>query len=74
MPDNRDTILAGIDTGGTFTDVVVLKGGQLRHCKVLSTPDDPSRSIREGLERMGVADNKLQIVHGTTVGTNAVAA
>ncbi len=72
MPAKNPAILAGIDTGGTFTDVVVLKDGRLRHCKVLSTPDDPSRSIREGLERLGVDDRDLQIVHGTTVGTNAV--
>jgi len=72
LPDRNSIILAGIDTGGTFTDVVVLQHGRLRHCKVLSTPDDPSRSIREGLERLGVADRALHIVHGTTVGTNAV--
>ena len=65
-------LLAGIDTGGTFTDVVVLAGGRLRHCKVLSTPADPSQAIFEGLDRLGVADRALQIIHGTTVGTNAV--
>jgi N-methylhydantoinase A len=65
-------ILAGVDTGGTFTDVVVLAGGRLRHCKVLSTPDDPSRAIFEGLDRLGVGGSPLHIIHGTTVGTNAV--
>jgi len=38
--------LVGIDTGGTFTDIVVLEdgseGGTLRQCKVLSDPQDPS--------------------------------
>jgi len=72
VSESEPALLAGIDTGGTFTDVVVLHKGRLRHCKVLSTPDDPSRSIREGLERLGVADLALRIVHGTTVGTNAV--
>ncbi len=69
---SNPAILAGIDTGGTFTDVVVLKDGRLRHCKVLSTPDDPSRAIFEGLDRLGVADRVSLVVHGTTVGTNAV--
>jgi N-methylhydantoinase A len=68
----QQVLLAGIDTGGTFTDVVLLVGGKLRHCKVLSTPDDPSKAIFEGLDRLGVADENLKIIHGTTVGTNAV--
>lgn len=65
-------ILAGVDTGGTFTDVVVALDGTLRHCKVLSTPDDPSEAIHEGLERLGVAQTVTRLIHGTTVGTNAV--
>jgi N-methylhydantoinase A len=69
---SQSPIIAGIDTGGTFTDVVVLSGGRLRHCKVLSTPDDPSRAIQEGLDRLGVANRVRHVVHGTTVGTNAV--
>lgn len=72
MPAQSSNLLIGIDTGGTFTDVVALKAGRLHHCKVLSTPDDPSRSICEGLERLGVAGRDSLIVHGTTVGTNAV--
>lgn len=64
--------LVGVDTGGTFTDFVALEHGQLRHCKVLSTPDDPSRAIEAGIERLGLAGRELDIVHGTTVGTNAV--
>lgn len=72
MSINSKLLLAGIDTGGTFTDVVVMSGGRIRICKVLSTPEDPSRAIFEGLDRLGVADKPLLIVHGTTVGTNAV--
>jgi len=68
--------LVGIDTGGTFTDIVVLEdgpeGGSLRQCKVLSDPQDPSRPIVEGLKKLGLANRDLQIIHGTTVGTNAV--
>ncbi len=72
MSPNSKPILAGIDTGGTFTDIVVLADGRMRQCKVLSTPDDPSKAIFEGLDRLGVADKEIKIIHGTTVGTNAV--
>jgi N-methylhydantoinase A len=65
--------LLGIDTGGTFTDLVLLdEEGGLRQCKVLSTPDDPSRAIGEGLRRLGLDEAPVRITHGTTVGTNAV--
>ena len=71
-----DITLVGIDTGGTFTDIVVLERGSsgdvVRHCKVLSDPADPSNPIVEGLQRLGLENRSLQIIHGTTVGTNAV--
>jgi len=72
----KDITLVGIDTGGTFTDIVVFertsKTGGMRHCKVLSDPFDPSAPIFEGLRKMGLEDEAVQIIHGTTVGTNAV--
>lgn len=68
----RGTILVGVDTGGTFTDLVAWRDGRLSHGKVLSTPDDPSRAIIEGLRRLGLEEADIQVVHGTTVGTNAV--
>ncbi len=64
--------LVGVDTGGTFTDLVAWCDGRLSHEKVLSTPDDPSRAIIEGMQRLGLASTPLQVIHGTTVGTNAV--
>jgi N-methylhydantoinase A len=51
---------------------VVLAAGRLRHCKVLSTPSDPSQAIFEGLDRLGMSARDLHVIHGTTVGTNAV--
>jgi N-methylhydantoinase A len=60
----------GVDTGGTFTDLLLLEGGRLRACKLPSTPDDPARAVSEGLARLGAAGADL--VHGTTVGTNAL--
>src|SRR5215469_13806602 len=60
-----------IDTGGTFTDCVWTEGGKLRTLKVFSTPDDPSRAIGEALRKIG-ADVHVTLLHGTTVGTNAL--
>src|SRR5512132_4030712 len=66
----------GVDTGGTFTDFVFEAGGELRIFKLASTPDDPSRAITDGLKRiideLGITFRGLDVVHGTTVGTNAL--
>lgn len=66
----------GVDTGGTFTDFVFEAEGELRIFKLASTPDDPSRAIIEGLRRIaaGVGSrlSEIEVVHGTTVGTNAL--
>ena len=44
--------ILGIDTGGTFTDFIFLSNGEVLIHKVLSTPDNPSRAILEGLRAM----------------------
>ena len=67
---NRSKTVVGIDVGGTFTDVAVLKDGQLSVHKLPSTPDDPSRGVQQGIADVGV-DN-ADFVHGTTVATNAL--
>jgi len=64
--------IIGIDTGGTFTDFVIVDGAGMRTCKVLSTPRNPAQAILEGLQLLDVSSHACQIVHGTTVGTNAV--
>ncbi len=74
-PPEKFSIRVGIDTGGTFTDFVYQSGRELRIFKVASTPDDPSRAITDGLRRIieliGSPVN-IEVVHGTTVGTNAL--
>ncbi len=68
-------MLIGIDTGGTFTDFVVYDGSELWIFKVPSTPEDPSRAILSGLEHVTDGDTQgfeLDIVHGSTVATNAL--
>jgi len=62
----------GIDTGGTFTDFVIWKEGRIFNMKVLSTPQDPSLAIFDGLAGLLGLDNPIFIVHGTTVATNAL--
>ncbi len=66
---------AGIDTGGTFTDLVALTTEGLRHLKLPSTPDDPARAVRSGLAELTGGDPpgpEDRVAHGTTVATNAL--
>lgn len=68
---------AGIDIGGTFTDLVLWddEAGEVVVHKLPSTPDDPARAGLDGLkalmEQAGRAPGELDfLVHGTTVATN----
>src|SRR5579862_7241923 len=62
----------GVDTGGTFTDFAAIsEGGDLTVVKVPSTPADPSEAIAAGLQLVSSAAG-FALVHGTTVGTNAL--
>ncbi len=69
-------IRVGVDTGGTFTDFVLAANGRLQILKIASTPSDPSRAIAAGLRAIsaetGVSPKNVEVVHGTTVGTNAL--
>ena len=60
-----------IDTGGTFTDCVWMESGQLRMMKVFSTPSDPSQAIAEAIQKI-TSSADFVLLHGTTVGTNAL--
>ncbi len=64
-------IKIGIDTGGTFTDFVMLGGAEVRRLKLLSTPVNPALAIIRGLEEL-LANEDCEIVHGSTVATNAL--
>ena len=64
-------ILLGIDTGGTFTDFIYREGVSWRIHKTLSTPENPALAVLEGLLRIAGA-RKVQVVHGSTVATNAL--
>lgn len=72
----RASIRVGVDTGGTFTDFVYQASGKLTVFKLPSTPADPSLAISQGLEQIAAACRvslkNIEVVHGTTVGTNAL--
>jgi N-methylhydantoinase A len=69
----------GVDIGGTFTDFVLLdtRRGKLEGFKLLTTADDPSRAVFQGLEqirdRLEVRPSDVGvIVHATTLATNTL--
>src|SRR5438477_122951 len=69
---------AGVDIGGTFTDIVLLGDRGERYTKkVSSTVDDYARAITEGLSQLlaeidGEARGITELLHGTTVASNAI--
>ena len=69
----------GVDTGGTFTDIVLIDGksDRVQVTKVPSTPANPALALRDGVEAIlegsGLSAGDLAaICHGTTVATNAL--
>ena len=79
---NKAHLVVGVDVGGTFTDLFVLdeRQGTARIVKVPSTRGEESRGFMNGVLRVDEAQsqsaapaaNVATIVHGTTVGTNAL--
>ena len=73
-----DTVLLGVDIGGTFADFVALEiaSGQISTLKVLTTPDRPGADVANGLRRLhdqGLDQAMIErFVHGTTVGVNTI--
>src|ERR671920_734735 len=69
----------GVDVGGTFTDLFLVDDDRAQQWRVKtpSTPRDPSDGVLTGVERIcaqaGIAPGDLRnLVHGTTVATNAM--
>ena len=70
-------IRCGVDIGGTFTDIVLEKGGNLFSIKVLTVHDAPESGILDGIEKVcamaSIAPSEIgMIIHGTTLATNAL--
>ncbi len=63
----------GVDVGGTFTDVVLHRAdGHVAIRKLLSTPPSYDRAVVEAVGALAGDDAVSEVVHGTTVATNAV--
>src|SRR5580704_10083322 len=66
-----------IDTGGTFTDCLFVRGGRIEILKIPSNPENPAKSISTALEKVFAGAStrdsaSLDLRCGTTVGTNAL--
>ena len=77
MQKHKKISKIGVDTGGTFTDIVMSMDGSLFTHKVLSTPQNPALAVIKGVgEILKMHDIKsyddVDIVHGSTVATNAL--
>ncbi|MBA3451148.1 MAG: hydantoinase/oxoprolinase family protein [Chloroflexia bacterium] len=75
MADRGGRFLVGIDTGGTFTDLVAFdtETGVLTTAKTPSVPNGPGRALLDVVHAADLAMTDIAgLVHGTTVGTNAL--
>ena len=79
MADTKASWRIGVDIGGTFTDIVLWdsQGGEMILDKILTTPDDPSLAVLEGIERVLKANQisaqeLSSVIHGTTLVANAL--
>jgi N-methylhydantoinase A len=70
-PETEIAHAIGVDTGGTFTDVVAWRGDERVAFKVPSTPRDPAQAVLTGLSRAG-SGRGTRVRHGSTVATNAL--
>jgi N-methylhydantoinase A/oxoprolinase/acetone carboxylase beta subunit len=67
-PERLAATRVGVDTGGTFTDVVAADGTVV---KLPSTPSHPAQAVADGV-RQAVGESPRTLAHGTTVATNAL--
>jgi N-methylhydantoinase A len=65
-------IKIGVDTGGTFSDFMLMDGDTLVIHKVLSTPENPARAVLQGLRHLRPDLTGVDVVHGSTVATNTL--
>jgi len=67
----NEELRIGVDTGGTFTDFVIYRGGKLTIKKLSSVPQNPSLPIIEGIKEF-LKNSPFMIIHGSTVATNTL--
>ena len=68
------TPVLAVDTGGTFTDLLLLEEGRVLVLKVPSTPADPATAVLTGIERIfhGRRPKGYRLILGSTVATNTL--
>lgn len=72
QPTAKGVSVLAVDTGGTFTDLLLLRDGALRSLKVPSTPDDPAEAVLSGIRALVPEGERFLLLHGSTVATNAL--
>ena len=77
MRKSFSKVKIGVDTGGTFTDIVMSVDNKIFTHKILSTPQDPALAVLQGihqiLEMSGVNRHQdIEIIHGSTIATNTL--
>jgi N-methylhydantoinase A len=66
------TAVLAVDTGGTFTDLLLLVDGDLKTLKIPSTPKDPSEAVLTGSRAILPEGTPHRLLHGSTVATNSL--
>ena len=77
MAGTHKSVRAGVDIGGTFTDIALEVDGSVHSTKILTDYEEPERAIVRGLktatQAAGISLSDLDIIiHGTTLATNAL--
>ena len=71
-PTGPSTPVLAVDTGGTFTDLVLLAEGVITTLKLPSTKEDPSQAVLDGIRQILDPGIDFALLHGSTVATNAL--
>jgi N-methylhydantoinase A len=72
MTNEMNHLQIGVDTGGTFTDLVAFDGRNIRTAKVPSTPPDFHLGVIAAIRAILKSGETADLVHGSTVATNAL--
>jgi N-methylhydantoinase A len=70
--EDKSTVVLAVDTGGTFTDLLLLADGRLTTLKVPSTPADPAEAVLTGSREILGGAGTHRLLHGSTVATNSL--
>ena len=69
---SRSSVTVGVDTGGTFTDLVAIAGAEIKVHKLLSTPHDPAQAVLNGINALLDENAPDFMTYSSTVATNAL--